>query len=154
MLETIALLYALRLWSRFLATYRASVRARSDSNTALSLLASMSSSSSVLNFVGAHLAIELESSGIDLIPEHIFGKWNSVPDSLSRKFVPGTVDWSPPSILADAKEVTRLCALDEKFWLLPCPSVAPRLWEGAAASSAREACLESIELVWQLQGTS
>ena len=122
-----ALLYSIRLWSRLLTTCRTVVRARSDSVTALSVLAKLSSSSGVLNFVGAHLAIELESNGIELSPEHIFGKWNRVPDALSRKFAPDARHWSTPAVLSFVNKVANLRALDKSFWLLACPSEAPRL---------------------------
>ena len=144
-LEAVALLYAVRLWSRFLATSRASVRARSDSYTALSVLTKMSSKSGVLNFVGAHLAIELEAASLDLCPEFILGKWNEVADSLSRKFVPGVAGkWSVPAILLNAKEIQKPRPLDTSYWLLPCPIVYPRLWNGAAAECAKAACLEGV----------
>ena len=143
--EAVALLCAVRLWSRFLATSRASVRARSDSYTALSLLTKMSSNSGVLNFVGAHLAIELEAASVDLYPEFILGKWNEVADSLSRKFAPGVEGkWSVPVILHNAKEIQKPRPLDTSYWLLPCPIVYPQLWNGAAAECDKAACLEGL----------
>ena len=143
--EVIALIVAVRIWTRFLTGTRSSVRARTDSTTALSIISRYSSSSCVLNFLGANLAISLEAADLDLIGEHILGKWNTVADALSRRFVPSQVTpWSVPPSLNDAKEMTNTPEMDETFWFLPCPGNHLNLWAGSSAVAARFSCFESL----------
>eukprot|EP00971_Amphidinium_carterae_P028094 552942-Amphidinium_carterae.1 len=78
----------------------------------------MSSSSPVLNFLGAEVALELELRKVgSLVVAHVPGSCNVTADALSRQFCPSPVDTSS---LCVGK--ARACAArDDKFYYLPTP---------------------------------
>ncbi|CAK0852125.1 unnamed protein product, partial [Prorocentrum cordatum] len=98
-LEALALLVALKLWGRFLRASSATVDMRGGNSAALAPARKLSSSSPVMNFVGAELALELESLDIrDLCLTHIPGDWNRTADWLSRMSAPGRLPETPAAL--------------------------------------------------------
>ncbi|CAK0796788.1 unnamed protein product, partial [Prorocentrum cordatum] len=98
-LEALALLVALKLWGRLLRASSATVDMRGGNSAALALARILSSSSPVMNFVGAELALELESLDIrDLCLTRIPGDWNRTADWLSRMSAPGRLPDAPAAL--------------------------------------------------------
>ncbi len=88
-LEALAVLVALKIWREQLGGNNVSITLRADNMAALALSRKLSSSSPVLNFIGAELSLLLETMEVDeLAPGHIYGATNSVADALSRLAAP------------------------------------------------------------------
>ena len=80
----------LRLWAKFLRWRDVRLRVRSDNCAALALATRLSSSSSILNGLGAEIALTLEVNNLEeLLTQHIPGKLNMTADRLSRVWAPG-----------------------------------------------------------------
>ena len=85
MVETLAILVALKHWGKLLTTVSVAVNVQSDSVTALAMTQRFSNSSPGLNFLGAELEVVCESLGLaDLKPIHLPGTANKEADFLSR----------------------------------------------------------------------
>ena len=125
-LESLALLVALKVWAAKIPPGPIELRFNSDSITALALFKKLSSSSPGLNFLGAELGIELERLQVEkLRGVHVPGAANDVADWLSRPS-----KWrsnSRPSSLRDIKVLTPK-GRGSDFYHLPSPQSSPTLW--------------------------
>eukprot|EP00435_Cladocopium_sp_Y103_P029770 s454_g7.t1 len=135
-LETLAILVALRRWQEKLKGMSVTVTIQSDSVTALALAQRLSakSSSPGLNFLGAELSLCLEELGIEeLKTRHIPGKANVAPDFLSRPSSWRSVPLPEQLIGVDICPDNR--PMSGGFYRLPTPLAAPTLWgvQGEAA---------------------
>ena len=83
--ESLAVLVAIKHWSSRLKGYHTQLLVQGDSLIALALTQRLAASTPSLNFVGAELSLALEMSGVERIePLHIPGVLNIAPDYLSR----------------------------------------------------------------------
>jgi len=131
--ECLALVVAVKAWSRLLHAVSAAVAVRSDSTVAAALGNKLSSSAAVLNFLGAELALELEHADLrDLVPEHIPGTWNYTADALSRLSAPQPKPF--PKSLEDIKR-RRIPPRDARYFRLPLVGSNVQLWTGVAEAS-------------------
>ena len=124
--ETMAVLVAIRHWSRELSSCRVDLQVQSDSVTALALSQKLSNRDSALNFLGGELAIQCERIGIEaLTASHLPGSANTVADFLSRPS-----KWKDVSIPEDLRgiEIQTPEARIEGWYALPTPHAAPELW--------------------------
>ena len=100
--ETLAILAALRHWGRLLTAVNLAISVQSDSITALAMTQKFSNSGSALNFLGAELAVACEALGLaELKPVHLPGTANKEADFLSR---PDT--WSSTTLPAALEGIT------------------------------------------------
>ena len=104
--EALAILTALKTWSKHFASGRVKVQVRGDSVTSLSLAAKLSSKSASLNAIGAEISLMLELWQVDEIwTTHTPGRLLVLADWLSRLHAPGDPG-DPPVELRHAKERT------------------------------------------------
>ena len=98
-LETTAILIAVRLWSGWLASGKLGVVVRSDSESAIGALVSLSSPVVSVNAVVREIALDLAEGlyRLDLL-EHIPGALNVTADALSRVAEPGQIFRLPPCL--------------------------------------------------------
>ena len=100
--ETLAILAALRHWGRLLTAVNLAISVQSDSITALAMTQKFSNSGSALNYLGAELAVACEALGLaELKPVHLPGTANKEADFLSR---PDT--WSSTTLPAALEGIT------------------------------------------------
>ena len=127
-LETLAMLVALRRWINKFRGYKIEIAVQADSTAALAVSQKLAgkSNSPGLNFLGSELGLCLEESGMEgLRAIHIPGKANVEPDYLSR-----------PSMWSSTTTPKELQGIDIKneegpvdgFYRLPTPKEAPSLW--------------------------
>ena len=128
-LEAWAILLGIRYWASTLRGTAVLIRA--DSTAALHLSRKLSSSSPVLNWVGAEIALRMEALQLrDFVLRHVHGKLNNLADWLSR-----AGDAAPmPEGLKDftVRELTPAWMMESEF--LP-PGKQGHLW-GKYASEA------------------
>lgn len=125
-LEALALLVALKVWSSKIPPGPVELRFNSDSITALALSKRLSASSPGLNFIGAELGIELERLQVEkLRGVHVPGAANDVADWISRPSKWKKVD--RPAALQDVK-VASPKGRGREFYNLPSPKSSPSLW--------------------------
>ncbi len=98
---------------------------RADNVAALALSKKLSSTSPVLNFLGAELSLLLEEMEVEeLAPGHIYGAANQVADALSRLAAPDCSMFPPEAIAAKKKD----CPLRNRaFYQLPPPIKAANI---------------------------
>ena len=102
--EALAILTALKTWSKHFASGRVKVQVRGDSVTSLSLASKLSSKSASLNAIGAEISLMLELWQVDEIwTTHTPGRLLVLADWLSRLHAPGDPG-DPPVELRHAKE--------------------------------------------------
>ena len=84
--ETLAVLLALKVWKDQLSSCHLELQVQSDSMVALSTSQKLSNPTAALNFIGAEIAIQCEAAGVEgLRATHIPGVANEVADYLSRE---------------------------------------------------------------------
>ena len=123
--ESLALLVALRAWKGKFPPGVLELRFNADSTTALALSRRLSASTPGLNFLGAEIGIVLEELQVEkLRGVHIPGVANDMADWLSRP----EKSLSPrPPALKDVKILsTERRSVD--FYVLPSPRSSPSLW--------------------------
>eukprot|EP00438_Fugacium_kawagutii_P030046 Skav201342 [mRNA] locus=scaffold1389:347636:350773:+ [translate_table: standard] len=82
-LEGLAILRALQVWSTKLKAKR--ILIRSDSSVALAMVHKLASPHPTLNYLASEIALLMENIAVpSLIPQHLAGKWNDEADWLSR----------------------------------------------------------------------
>ena len=102
--ECLAILVALKLWSKHFQSGRAQLQIRGDSVVSLQLATKLSSPSPLLNALGAELALQLETFDIhEVYTQHTPGRLLVLADYLSRLYAPGA-DKTLPADLSGAKE--------------------------------------------------
>ena len=118
-LEVLAVLVALKVWQVQFAGSNVRITLRADNMAALALSRKLSSSSPVLNFIGAELSLLLEEMEVEeLSPSHVYGATNSVADALSRLAAPECSLFPAAAIAAKKRE----CPLRNRvFYQLPPP---------------------------------
>ena len=83
--ETLAVLVAIKTWTKELASCQVELKVQSDSMVALAVTQRLSNSTSSLNFLGAEIAVQCEIAGVEnLKASHIPGAANVAADWLSR----------------------------------------------------------------------
>ena len=83
--ETLAVLVAIKTWTKELASCQVELKVQSDSMVALAITQRLSNSTSSLNFLGAEIAVQCEIAGVEnLKASHIPGAANVAADWLSR----------------------------------------------------------------------
>ena len=133
--ETLAVLVALKEWQDQLKSCHLELQVQADSMVALSTMSKASNSSPILNFLGAEIAIQCEAIGIEgLRTVHIPGVANSVADFLSRQETWESVD-KPPD-LANVPISKEDKARGPDFYVLPSPSASPDLWGSSAVANS------------------
>eukprot|EP00435_Cladocopium_sp_Y103_P027534 s576_g6.t2 len=139
--ETLAVLVALRLWEKDLQSCQVQLVIESDSLIALATSQRLSGSDPALNFLGAEISIACESAGIEsLVARHIPGTANVSADYLSRPS-----KWATTPKPADLKDIpfTAVPAREASFYRLPTPRQDPGLWMSNVAASNAWASLRS-----------
>ena len=113
--EALAILFGLRMWIARWSGHAPRLKVRSDSVTALSLVARMRSNSPQMSVVARELALTRASSCIrPSLVEHTPGVANKLADALSRRFQPGT-DFLVPEALVDVPECNVLFRTPEYY---------------------------------------
>ena len=125
--ETLAAVQAVKLWGSLVEGEAATLEVRSDSVVALAVLGKLANATPSLNFLGAELALALETHSIQgLKCVHIPGCLNDCADYLSRMAAPGALRELPSDL---RKVVIRaLPARDAGWYRLPPPGLNPGLW--------------------------
>ena len=140
--ESLAVLVAIKHWSPRLKGYHLQLLVQGDSLVALALTQRLGASSPALNFVGAELSLALEAAGVERIePLHIPGVLNIAPDYLSRPS-----KWSAQQLPTElegikVEEPTRRSA---DFYTLPSPAADPSLWGAEDVAAVGSAAWEHI----------
>ena len=138
-LEALAVLVAIKHWSRELATCNVTLHIQSDSLVSLALTQRMASSTPGLNFIGAELAIACEAAGIEgLKATHIPGAANTTADYLSR---PAKQRTMPLPAELEGVPVQNTAPRGRGFYALPTPGEAPSLWASDLAAESAWATL-------------
>ena len=102
--EALAILFGLRSWLSAWESSAPVLEVRSDSVTALSMVARMRSSSPHVGVVAREIALTLAASVVrPRVIEHTPGVANKVADALSRRHQPG-VHWQLPAVLSHIPE--------------------------------------------------
>ncbi len=117
--EALAILFGLRAWLSAWEGKAPRLEVRSDSVTALSMVARMQSSSPQVGVVARELALTLSCSCVrPCVIEHTPGVANKLADALSRRYQPG-VAWQRPAAVAHVPEclLAPRCA---KYYLTVC----------------------------------
>ena len=144
-LETLAILVALRKWINKFKGYKIEIAVQSDSTAALAVSQKLAgrSNSPGLNFLGAELGLCLEETAVEgMRAIHIPGKANLEPDYLSR-----------PSSWKTTKLPEGLEGLEIKteqgpvgdFYRLPTPKDAPSLWGVKGAATGGSTLWEAVQ---------
>jgi len=106
--EALAVLFGVRAWDRYWINKAAKIQVRSDSVSALSMVARMKSASKELGLVARELALTLSQSCVrPTVAEHTPGVANKLADSLSRRYQPGNT-WRLPQALRGIPEESLL----------------------------------------------
>ena len=134
--ETLAVLVALRLWERDLQSCQVTLVLESDSIIALATSQRYSSSDPALNFLGAEISIACEKT---VHACHIPGSANVNADYLSRPS-----KWATASRPAEIKDLplSPAPAREASFYRLPSPKAKPDLWASNVAASNAWASLK------------
>ena len=138
--ETLAVLVALRLWERDLQSCQVTMVLESDSVIALATSQRYSSSDPALNFLGAEISIACEMAGIEAIQaRHIPGSANVNADYLSRPS-----KWASTPRPTEIKDLPLSPAPEREasFYRLPTPRAKPDLWASNVAASNAWASLK------------
>ena len=102
--ESQAILFGLRTWEPHWVEKAPRLEVRSDSVSALSMVARMQSTSPHIAFVAREIALSLSKSCIrPAVVEYTPGVANGLADALSRRFQPGA-SWCLPSALKAVPE--------------------------------------------------
>lgn len=130
--ETLAVLVAIKTWTKELTACQVELKVQSDSMVALAVTQRLANATSTLNFLGAEIAVQCEVAGIEnLKASHIPGVANVAADWLSRQDkgsdMPPELNGVP--IIRD--EEPRVA----DFYHLPTPAGAPGLWFSSAAAN-------------------
>eukprot|EP00435_Cladocopium_sp_Y103_P025722 s2922_g6.t1 len=143
-LESLAILVALRRWAEKLKGTSVTITVQSDSITALALSQKLAakSSSPGLNFLGAELALCLEELGVEEIKAvHVPGTANREADFLSR---PST--WASASMpkALEGLDIASELGPGVSFYRLPTPKEAPSLWGVKAEAAGSVAAWDAV----------
>ena len=144
-LETLAILVALRRWITKFKGYKIEIAVQSDSTAALAVSQKLAgrSNSPGLNFLGAELGLCLEETAMEGMKAiHIPGKANLEPDYLSR---PST--WKStrrPEGLEGLEIKTEPGPVDD-FYRLPTPKDAPSLWGVKGSATGGSTLWEAVQ---------
>ena len=143
--EVLAILFGIHHFKEKIRGATVALTVQADSITALAVTQKLGakSSSPGLNFLGAELALSLESLGVEEIkPLHIPGKANAEADFLSR---PSTWDRELMPDSLDGVDIAPMPGPAAAFYRLPTPKAAPSLWgvqsEGAGVVSVWDAVI-------------
>ena len=102
--EALAVLFGLRAWLSAWEGKAPRLEVRSDSVTALSMMARMQTSSPSVGVVAREVALTLSRACLrPCVIAHTPGVANKLADALSRRFQPG-VAWQRPAALAQVLE--------------------------------------------------
>ena len=132
--ETLAVLVAIKTWMKELASCQVELKVQSDSMVALAVTQRLSNSTSSLNFLGAEIAVQCEIAGVEnLKASNIPGAASVAADWLSRPQKEATTAM-PPEL-----EGVPICRDEElrvaDYYKLPTPASAPALWFSGAAAN-------------------
>ena len=132
--ETLAVLVALKLWTQELKSCQVTLQVEADSMVALAMTKRMANSNSALNYLGAELAVQCELAGIERLKgTHIPGSANIEADYLSRR---DKWDKSPqPANLANVTVKLADAPRTAEYYHLPTPLAAPGLWLASTAAN-------------------
>ena len=143
--EVLAILFGIHHFKEKIRGATVALTVQADSITALAVTQKLGAkaSSPGLNFLGAELALSLESLGVEEIrPLHIPGKANVEADFLSR---PSTWDRELMPDSLDGVDIAPMPGPAAAFYRLPTPKAAPSLWgvqsEGAGVVSVWDAVI-------------
>ena len=132
--ETLAVLLALKIWKDQLASCHLELQVQSDSMVALSTSQKLSNPNAALNFIGAEIAIQCEAIGVEgLRATHIPGVANEVADYLSREDKRESA--TKPKDLENVPIHKDESARGADFYFLPTPFQAPELWHSSATAN-------------------
>eukprot|EP00435_Cladocopium_sp_Y103_P009539 s1894_g2.t1 len=134
--EALSVLLAMKAWTQQLRQCNVNLQVQSDSMIALATTQKLSNPSTALNFIGAEIAVQAESAGIEgLTATHIPGVANTVADYLSR---PDKWEWDSAELPRELQGVPIQKDAVERgpeFYHLPTPATAPDLWLSSAAAN-------------------
>eukprot|EP00438_Fugacium_kawagutii_P028344 Skav219239 [mRNA] locus=scaffold1242:54882:56198:- [translate_table: standard] len=138
-LETLAVIVAVKHWSKELASCQVVLEVQSDSVVALALTQRLGHSTPAINFLGGELAVQCEQTGLESVKAtHIPGTANTIADYLSRPS-----KWSTHARPQELEGITigTPAKREGDYYHLPTPQAAPELW---AASGAAESAWASL----------
>ena len=132
--ETLAVLVAIREWAKELASCQVQLQIQSDSVVALAVSQKLSNSTSALNFLGAEIAVQCELVGLEnLKATHIPGTANVAADWLSR---PEKANATAKPAELEGVPISREHPLRvADYYSLPTPAEEPGLWFSRAAAN-------------------
>ena len=115
LLETLALLIAVRLWKGHIINHEWSTTVRSDSSAALGATCKLRSKDPRMNEVVRELALDLAEGRYELdFLKHVPGVENVLPDRLSRISQPGAIDTIPTELMTVGRAVAQ--RRDSSWW--------------------------------------
>jgi hypothetical protein len=121
--EALAALVALRAWHPRWAMLQPTVRVRSDSVSALTIVMKLKTKGRGPSIVAREMALDMaESCYYPHVVEHVPGVDNTVADMLSRKYMPGG-NYLVPMCLAGVEEL--LLPMRDRSYYRSMPSTAP-----------------------------
>ena len=132
--ETFAVLVAMKLWTPELKSCRVTLQVEADSMVALAMTKRMARSSTTLNYLGAEMAVQCELAHIERLQGvHVPGAANVEADYLSRQD-----EWDKKTLPPSLNNVTVMMvstAREGEYYSLPTPKVAPELWLASTAAN-------------------
>ena len=139
--ETLAVLLALKHWKKDLQACHVEIQVQSDSMVALATSRRLAASTPTLNFLGAELALVCEEIGAEgLRTAHIPGTanvaadWLSRPDKVAKEEMPGELRGIPAHSDSNVR--------GPEFYHLAPPQLAPDLWRHSTAANSAWSCLQ------------
>eukprot|EP00435_Cladocopium_sp_Y103_P052516 s2172_g16.t1 len=137
--ETLAVLVAIKHWSKELRSCNLTLHVQSDSLVALAMTQKLSNSNPALNFFGAELAITCEVAGVEhLKATHIPGAANTTADWLSRPSKQ-RADNTPAEL--EGIPIQQPAKRGAGYYSLPTPGESPQLWASQSAAESAWATL-------------
>ena len=132
--ETFAVLVAMKLWTPELKSCRVTLQVEADSMVALAMTKRMAHSSTTLNYLGAEMAVPCELAHIERLQGvHVPGAANVEADYLSRQD-----EWDKKTLPPSLNNVTLTMvstAREGEYYSLCTPKVAPELWLASTAAN-------------------
>ena len=132
--ETLAVLVAIKTWTKELSSCQVELKVQSDSMVALAVTQRLSNSTASLNFLGAEIAVLCEMVGVEnLKASHIPGGQcgSGLAEQTSHKENTTAMPQELDAVPVSREEELRVA----DYYSLPTPGNAPGLWFSGAAAN-------------------